>query len=70
MNIIKLSASTDQATVNESDERNMKDISSATVIHLGSIVIPFQNNDVTFINKFDILKDLFPIPGSDIFEGK
>lgn len=55
MNIIKLSDLTDQTTVNESDEKNIKGISSISVKTLGSIVIPFQNNDETFINKFDIV---------------
>lgn len=55
MNIIKLSALTDQTTVNELDEKNIKGISSTNVKTLGSIVIPFQNNDDIFINKFDIV---------------
>jgi len=56
----------DHVIVNESDKKNIKGISSTTIKTLGSIVIPIEINDVTFITKFDILKDDFPIPSSGI----
>lgn len=66
MNIIKLSALKDQVVVNGSDKKNIKGISSAIINTLGSIVIPIEINNATFITKFDIVKDVFPIPGSGI----
>lgn len=68
MNIIKLSALKSQVVVNGSDKKNIKGISSTIISTLGSIVIPIEINDATFITKFDIVKDVFPIPGSGIIE--
>ena len=66
MNIIKLSALMDHVIVNETDKKNIKGINAITIKTLGSIVIPIQIKDETFITKFDIVKDDFPIPGSGI----
>ncbi|KAL4088778.1 hypothetical protein QTP88_023862 [Uroleucon formosanum] len=66
MNIIKLSALMDHVIVNETDKKNIKGINAITIKTLDSIVIPIQIKDETFITKFDIVKDDFPIPGSGI----
>lgn len=66
MNIIKLSALMDHVIVNDADKKHIKGISAITIKTLGSIVIPIQIKNETFITKFDIVKDDFPIPGSGI----
>ncbi|KAL4107964.1 hypothetical protein QTP88_018233 [Uroleucon formosanum] len=48
------------------DKKNIKGINAITIKTLGSIVIPIKIKDETFITKFDIVKDDFPLLGSGI----
>lgn len=66
MNLIKISAVGKNVIVNEHDKRHIRGINSTLVYTLGSIVTPIQINEGTFIIKFSVVKNDFPIPGAGI----
>ena len=66
MNLIKISSIEKNVIVNEQDKRPIRGINSTLVYTLGSIVTPIQINEGTFIIKFSVVKNDFPIPGAGI----
>ncbi|KAE9522128.1 hypothetical protein AGLY_017472, partial [Aphis glycines] len=65
INVIKISTLKGHIIVNERDKKNIKGIHASPVGTIESIVIPIYINEQSFVVKFDIVEDDFPIPEAD-----